>query len=85
MSERHGICLYVDLFELFVKFVLARYVRSHPVHLLGAKPPLSLKPSDAPALHPSEQILNCTTISVSVSDKEALSHMLRGKTFFRIS
>ena len=23
-------------------------VRSHPVHLLGAKPPLSLKPSDAP-------------------------------------
>ena len=25
-----------------------RYVRSLPVHLLVAKPPLSLKPSDAP-------------------------------------
>ena len=28
--------------------MLARYIRSHPVHLLEAKPPLTLKFSDAP-------------------------------------
>ena len=31
-------------------FVLACYIRSHPVHLLGDKPPLSLKPSGTPGL-----------------------------------
>ena len=39
-------------FSVFVcclrNVVLACYVRSHPVRLLGAKPPLSLKPSDTP-------------------------------------
>lgn len=30
--------------------MLTRYVCSHPAHLLGTKPPLSVKPSDAPGL-----------------------------------
>lgn len=29
--------------------MLIHYIRSYHVHLLGAKPPLSLNPSDAPA------------------------------------
>ena len=53
------IIIIINNFSVFVScwwnVVLARYVRSHPVHLLGAKPPLSLKPSDAPVESAEQQ------------------------------
>lgn len=54
--------------------MLVRYIGSHPVHLLGAKPPLSLKPSDAPD---SNNLLNVTVEKlISARQPDGLRHRL---------
>ena len=48
-----------DCVSCLWNIVLACYVHSHSVHLLGAKSPLSLKPSDAPAFHQGRSVNRC--------------------------